>query len=320
MINKLFLVIGAQKAGTSWLHSTLKQDNRFAHASLYFEHVKEVHYFDYLYDNHAGHINNWRAYYFIQMVKNRGMDIAPIISDWLAGDKNKIVSNSIYNKFVTNRLLQLTDKLDDSWYENLLKCHGQQEYSLDITPDYSVIGEEGFRHIKKISKDVKLLFVLRNPVERAWSGVLQDRKSKEGGVRKFVEQEFNDAELEKLFKECSTGLNVGSRTNYVKTLQDVTRAGLFDNLKISFYDDISINPELFIDKLYDFIGLDNSSLKKDKGYVESLTNRVYVTEHKASIPLALKEKLIAYYKPMVEELENQYQLILPKSWHDYFFL
>lgn len=317
MLDNLLVCIGAQKAGTSWLHSILSKDPRFARASKEFENVKEIHYFDYLYDNKANHINSWRAYYLIEMILKRGQSMQPVIGDYLHHEFENSFQKyaNAGNFFPVKRFHKLTAELNDAWYESMLECQEGEEFSLDITPDYSVIGTEGFSHMKQVSDNLKLVFILRNPVERAWSGVLQDKKGRPGGVKAFLEQD--DIDLDQIYKECTEGLNIGARTNYKKTIEAVHAAGLQDELLVLFYDDISEHPEEFIDTIYDFIGMDNSTLKTDE-YVADLSKKVYATEGKKSIPAELEQRLKAYYKDMLMELKYKYNLEFPESWLHYY--
>ncbi len=315
MLNNLLVCIGAQKAGTSWLQSILIKDDRFSHASLKFHDVKEIHYFDHLYDNKSPHINDWRADSLIVMMQNKGLSMKPIVTDWLNGERENLLNKS-YDldnaRFFAKRLLALTGDVNDKWYENLLHCDKTQKYALDITPDYSVIGKQGFLHMKKIAKNLKLIYILRDPIDRAWSGISQGKKTT-SGIEADIKYGLDINNIDEIYRECTIGLDVGARTNYKKTIENICAAGLKDNLKILFYDQISEKPEEFIDSIYDFIDMDCSSIKSPV-YVKELSIRVYATEEKNEIPNELEKKLIIYYKPMLEALINDYEIVLPNSW------
>jgi hypothetical protein len=36
----------------------------------------------------------------------------------------------------------------------------------EITPSYAVLNEEGFRRVRRINSDIKLVFIMRDPVDR----------------------------------------------------------------------------------------------------------------------------------------------------------
>ncbi len=317
MLDNLLVCIGAQKAGTSWLHSVLKKDNRFSQVSNQFT-IKEIHYFDYLYAKNSNLINDWRAHYLIKMMNNHGLSIKDIVTAYLQGESNDTILKLGVNKgkaYTAKRFLLLTRVINDDWYEEILKCNDKQIFSLDITPDYSIIGTKGFLHMQKVCKNLKILFILRNPVERAWSGVLQDKKGKPGGVNAFLESENID--VNQLYNACTKGRNISARTDYKKTLKNIYAAGLKENLKILFYDHISEQPEIFIDSIYDFIGMDNSSIKS-KEYIKDLSKKVYVTEGKKTIPEELESRLKLYYRDMLIDIKNDYNIEFPSSWLEYY--
>lgn len=315
IIENLFLCIGAQKAGTSWLFSVLKKDDRFSYCPF----VKEIHYFDYIHCK-STHLNNWRAHYLLKLSQNRQKDLKPILSGWMSGKRKELLTDNKYKvngKFLlSKRFSTLMNETNDEWYADLIKCNPIQRYSLDITPDYAVIGEKGFKHISTIANNIKLLFILRNPVERAWSGLLQGKKQLPGGIDNFLENGLKNKEA--IFIQCTEGADVGARCNYIQTLKDIYAAGLNNNLKVKFYDDISNSAESFIDDVYNHIELDNNKMKTDE-YIASLSQKVYETK-KSNIPEWLEEKLKNYYRDMIVELIEEYKLTIPENWLNYFDL
>ena len=317
MLDNLLVCIGAQKAGTSWLHNILSKDERFAQVSNQFEIVKEVHYFDHLYDNHAEHVNDWRAYYLIDLIENEGQSLHKPLTAYLQHENEKQILLKTDDQALdtVKQFLALTNPIDDKWYTQLLKCHDKQQFSLDITPDYSIIGVEGFRHLKRVASNLKIVIILRNPIERAWSARLQKAKGEPGGIEGFFAQEDHDLDI--LYKQCTIGYDIGARTNYIKMLEDIYAAGLENNLKILFYDDIAEKPEDFIDSVYDFIELENAILKDD-AYLEALSKKVYATEGKRDMSMLLEARLKIYYKRMLEDMIDIYKIDFPQTWLKYF--
>lgn len=306
MLDNLFVCIGAQKSGTSWLHAVMSTDSRFSYCPF----VKEIHYFDYLYCR-SKHLNNWRAHHLINMVARNQMEMKPLLSNWLseqddlAGNwKPKIGKERQMHK----RFSHLTDPVNDQWYEALLTARGTKEFAMDITPDYAVIGEAGFRHLKRMAKNVKVLFVMREPVARCWSGVLQGKKNKPGGLESFALNEMSDTDH--LFEVCTTGKDVGARSDYLATLADLKSAGLLEQCQIRFYDEVVNQPKAFLVDLYRFLDLpypqENSEFEK------AIFTRVYETAGKLAIPEALESRLIEHYRGEIAKLDQL--LPVPKAW------
>lgn len=103
-----FLGIGAQKAGTTWLH-----ENLCHHPDLYLPEPKELHYFDWGFHRSLRH------------------------------------------------------------YSDIFK-RGCNRVKGEITPGYSIIPVERMRFIRTIMPDVRLIFLMRNPIDRAWSQALMN--------------------------------------------------------------------------------------------------------------------------------------------------
>lgn len=102
-----FVSIGAQKAGTTWLHAALS-----AHPQVRFPAGKEVHFW-----------NRHRA---------RGID----------------------------------------WYRAQFS-HGSPDLRRgDITPAYAILPQDTIREVHECDPGLRILYTLRNPIDRAWSAAL----------------------------------------------------------------------------------------------------------------------------------------------------
>src|SRR5262245_55685523 len=134
-----FLVIGAQRAGTTWLHRVLRR-----HPGLWLPPVKELHYFDTRRKGNSGIQKRWRQ----TMMSGRY-----ILDPW--------------------HLKYLMGQENDEWYARLFhKAQQKGRLTGEITPAYATLDEAMFRRIRAINGNIKLVFVMRDPIDRAWSAVL----------------------------------------------------------------------------------------------------------------------------------------------------
>ena len=167
-----FLVIGAQRAGTTWLHRVLRQ-----HPALWLPPVKELHYFDRL-------------------------DI-----------KRTILSPKERRRVGLKRLLSLDPWLikywfrhrDDKWYASLFR--GAQARGLiagEITPAYATLNEKVLRRIQRMNEGIKLVFVMRDPVDRAWSAVNNAAKKKAADAFNVEQWREHFTLLQKLAIDAAT--------------------------------------------------------------------------------------------------------------------
>jgi hypothetical protein len=98
-----FLGIGAQKAGTTWLHANLRR-----HPDVFVADPKELHHFDETF--------------------HRGL------------------------RFYAGHFTP-----------------GRHQVRGEITPAYGILPVERIRFIRTVMPEVKLIFLMRNPIDRAWS-------------------------------------------------------------------------------------------------------------------------------------------------------
>ncbi len=144
-----FLCIGAQKAGTTWLYAQL-----IRHPELWMPPVKELHYFDHVHveQNRAwttGHIQKAT----LKLLQTHLTQQTP---DWA------------YIAYLAD--LAGTTLFTEAWYRRCFeRPRAQSRVCCDITPAYSTIGEAGVRHVLALMPEVRVLYVLRDPVQRALS-------------------------------------------------------------------------------------------------------------------------------------------------------
>ncbi|MDD5274469.1 MAG: sulfotransferase domain-containing protein [Methylovulum sp.] len=304
-LEKLFVCIGAQKSGTSWLFENLSLDRRF----VYCPFVKEIHYFDYVHKQ-SKHLNNWRANFLLKLAQGNEDRLKPLLSAWLSGDKYPQLSKeaTVKDRMLARRFAWLINEPTDDWYSNLLRISGRQEFALDITPDYAVIGRQGFEHIKRIANQVKVLFILRNPSERAWSGLLQGKKKTAGGIAGYLENKTTT--IDAMFAAATSGADVGGRNNYLATLIALEEVGFLDGqVLIKFYDELESSPEDFIADIYQFLEMPLPDMAL---FSETLRAKVYATQ-KTVMPPELKDKLDDYYADMVKEINERF-IGVPGAW------
>lgn len=146
-----FLGIGAQKCGTTWLMNNLKQ-----HPDIWTPlRMKEVHYFDVLY---LGFDRKTRLKIMRRKYK-------------------KIIRKEKRNKTLTReKRLYLARVYDpgfaftDEWYRHIFSF-ADGKIKGEITPLYCALHQRGISHVKRLMPDVKLIYMIRDPYDRAMSSL-----------------------------------------------------------------------------------------------------------------------------------------------------
>lgn len=155
-----FLVIGAQKAGTSWLWVALRQSPH-----VWMPPVKELHFFDHLF---VPQVRSWTQHH-----------IRGAIDKALKWHVERPHGHLDYEFIRYMCDLASNQVFTEAWYRRAYSRPGSAGKVLgDITPEYSTIGPDGIAYIKSLMPDVKIVYIIRDPVSRALSQVRMsfDRK------------------------------------------------------------------------------------------------------------------------------------------------
>ncbi|MEM6394553.1 MAG: sulfotransferase domain-containing protein [Planctomycetota bacterium] len=265
-----FICIGAQKAGTSWLYERLSEHPAFSMLP-----VKELHYFD------------------------RSTEYQTL--DFLA--KTRLIDRLKEPKYAARavkRILRSRDRQEarwwarfyfsnysDRWYKSLFaRTTG---LTGDITPGYAILESEDVTRLHAVAPDAKIVLMLRNPIDRAWS--MFRFMAKRGGPT-----DLNDYSL---FQAFVTAPAQTLRSDYIRTI-DLYRKH-FDSsaMLIGFYDAIAEQPGTLFSAITRYLGADEAG---DTINLRQVTNRSL----QADMPHAHHAFLIEMYRGVVEELADRY--------------
>ena len=169
-MNVVFLCIGAAKAGTDWLHRQLS-----AHPDCHMRSIKELHWFDALEGRRIGR----------ELEKHRGEHEALLTRLASTGQ----VPDADQARRLADRAAWM-DVLerggaDPTGYLDYLG-HGARNGQVvgDLTPAYALLPERRLREMATMARDVRVLFLMRDPVDRLWSHVrmIAARRDPDGKV------------------------------------------------------------------------------------------------------------------------------------------
>ena len=272
-----FLGIGAQKAATSWLYHNLRQ-----HSSIWVPPRKELHYFDRspIYPS-PSHLASARLLnrLFGTEDHNKGF-INLFIRALLHGIKDKD-----WNQ-VQWTLGYFLGTYNDDWYRSLFTL-GEGKVKGEVTPSYSILTVEDVRHISEMFPELKVILILRNPIERAWSHVRFDWKRL--GLNGL-------GQLDRIKNFIDTP-DQALRSDYVRTLGIWTSCFPKEQIFIGFYDDVMEDPQgvmLRVLKFLDVAPLANA---------ETLNRKVNVSRV-LEMPIEIQYYLASRYYPELQKLSN----------------
>ncbi len=229
-----FIGIGAQKAGTTWLSRNLQ-----AHPGIWMPSIKELHYFDERIQEPANPFS--RIFRKISGKSDRDRR-------WRRQVRRRSARHFKYfskQAFLWD-LKYYAARPDDGWYASLFEP-GRGRVTGEITPAYSTLGRDVVAHVHALAPDAKIILMLRNPIERAWSQAVM-RLDRTG------ERSDDAGRLRRLFDREGSR----TRTDYFGTLENWGSFYPENKIFLGFLEDIHFFPSEFLGGVYDFLGVDAS--------------------------------------------------------------
>ena len=153
-------------------------------------------------------------------------------------------------EFPAGKEIHFWDKKRDlgiGWYRAQFPEQGDGMRSGEITPAYALLDAHQIRELHELNPELRLLFVLRNPIDRAWSSALMAVGRAEMLVEEASDQWFVDHFLSQ-----------GSlrRGDYLTTIKRWLAVFRRDQLLILLFDQIANDPRALLGRVAVHIGVD----------------------------------------------------------------
>ena len=283
-IDNFFVCIGAQKSGTTWLAKMLQ-----SHPDLFLTPVKEIHYFDHI----AG------------------------LTEQLSKKKRRSRYRKYHQKLWTqwHRFGEhrgqwawyrdyMGKLIDDAWYVRLFEHRGAKAFAGEVTPEYAILGRQGLSRIKELAPDARVLFIMRNPVERTWSQVLHQCRARGLDANRQSIETIVAMLAEPRFTELG---------DYAATLDDVAAVFRPEQTLALFYEDMHGDRLTALEEVCRFIGIGFNP-----GYFSELGRR-FNRSQEAALPDQVRLHLRAIYRGQAEGVRHRIGRI-PPAWEREFGL
>jgi hypothetical protein len=284
---QFILGVGAQRTGSTWLRSQLAN---CARVDLGF--CKEYHFFDVLFSPQM------QTYHDEPELTHASF---PRIQD-------KIVSIVAAGK--SKRLAAFVQSPDRyfNYFDNLWAKKANVTTVGDFTPSYSMLDRKAFEYAKdelnKRGFSVKVLFIMRDPVERIWS-----MKHQEGRMKKIL-RDVGDVEKPKISLESFTFEHAELRTRYERTIHELEQVFDSNDIYYEFYERY-ISKDRF-SMLTDFVGVDSGDPD-----INTVRNASYM---KDKIDPALATEVANYYKETYQFIESRFGEEIRSLWSGYQYI
>lgn len=159
----------------------------------------------------------------------------------------------------------INTRIIKSWEEYLdhYNGHGGELYSADISPWY-LYSKKAATAIQEKSKDSKIIVILRDPVERAFSHYRLMRKlglEKESSFWRGLK-----AEQSRMIEEWAFGWFYRDVGYYGEQLTRYFQLFEKDAIKVILFEDLQENPALVMEEIYKFLEIQNETTNRYDRY------------------------------------------------------
>lgn len=277
-----FLGIGAHKAGTSWMYYQL-----IKHSQIWMPPVKEIHFFDrspnYPSPNKLA-ISSPLSRFFRTESSERFRIKADLRSIMKSIQKHKFHEAIWWSKWTFGYY-------NENWYRSLFSQDNACEVYGEITPSYSILKSADVARIKAINPDLRLLFLIRNPVDRAWSAIRFNVQQGHSSLNLNSSNEIISA-----LKKPSNIL----RGDYERTLDTYLKHFDSSQILICFYDAIRCDPVGLMSGITTFLNV--ISFEKAAIDNKTIVNRSSTYQ----MPVDVRDYLLETYAPMINRLAKTF--------------
>lgn len=232
-----FLGIGAQKSGTTWLH-----DNLSRHPQIWLPPVKEIHYLD----HRPPHLLQ-RLFGRKQFLKSgRALLRRELAGALSGGDREGLAWAARY----------CLSPRGDAWYHDLFP-NLEGRITGEICPGYARLEADQVARIHGLMPATRIIYLVRNPIERAWSGLaMHFRKDGRRSIEEVPESEI-EARLRypKSWRHGEYTMNLAAWESQYPAEQ----------VFVGFFDDLQRDPGRLLEEILGFLGVDAAAVPADVG-------------------------------------------------------
>jgi len=277
-IENYFVGIGAQKSGTTWLARMLA-----GHPDAFVTPVKEIHYFDHIRGlteqlSQKKRRSRYRKYF------------QRMLTQWSRFSENRS-QRAWWGDYMGS-------PIDDAWYQRLFRHRGNASCAGEITPEYAIIGREGLGHIKRLAPDARVIFIMRNPVDRLWSQVLHQCRARGLDANRQTTEDIVRLVAEPRFGELA---------DYAQTLDDVRAVFRPEQTLVLYYEEMHQDRLRALEQVCRFIGT-----RFDPAYFPELGRR-FNRSQQAALPAPVRSHLVKTCRAQAEAVRQRMGHV-PAAW------
>ncbi|QHQ34878.1 sulfotransferase [Algicella marina] len=283
---RLLFCIGAQKAGTTWLYKHLDQ-----YPQVHFHRVKELQFFTNIRPTRNDPAKETTPEANLVRVRTR-----------ITQAETRLKANP-GRKWLPARIevdREIVEYLkEDRSFVDIVSATAAPgtEVIADMSPEYSLFDAATYAELAGLAEDVRFIFLMRDPIERAWSQVRFSSRVNNTEPAEIVKRVL--ARPDHRFTN-----EFISRSRYDLTIAELEKAVPAERIYYGFYE--TFFQEETIHELTEFMGLPQMEADVNK--------RVFGSKPEVIDPDFRKlaaEKLA----PVYEAMQAKFGAALPESWN-----
>ncbi len=265
-----FLGIGAQRAGTTWLYANLS-----AQPDIWMPPVKELHYFDE--KSRLQHRSpGLRLFGRIEADARWRRQVRTQWRAWRRGRSRPTLWELRY----------LLGRPSDAWYLKLFKP-GKGRVTGEITPNYMILPAADVEHVHRLLPHARIILMIRNPIERAWSGSLM-----KAGDAPSAEPRHRPAEI-------IEGQRSRRLTDYAQALDNWGSHFPPEQIYLGFMEDVGRHPRALLSSICEFLGVGPVRAFED-------ADRVVHRGSASTMPAGVAARLAEMYGLLAREMAQRF--------------
>lgn len=276
-----FICIGAARSGTTWISANLGLSDE-----IWVPRRKELHYFT--------RSEKYPSPSFL-------LETNPLrnISGSKQGNRRfrREVVRTLGHDLMHPNFKQLKWDLHylfgahtNAWYQELFA--GQPDkITGELTPAYALLDDMAVAEMVATLPDTKFIYIVRNPIDRAWSTICYHEKRGHAGL--------TDQSEDKIEAYLSQP-GIMSRSDYLSVYQRWQKIAGESQVLLAFYDEIVASPGDLLRRILDFVGV-----KDIEGPISRMTNKRVNASKEKQLPDNTRKFLNAQYHNGIEAFSNE---------------
>jgi hypothetical protein len=291
---QMLYVIGAQRAGTTWLHAQFVR-----HPDFHTPGLKEVHYWDTV---RPPHHTQYRE-------KVKGELERYSRSGWRDFYGEYGIRGIVKGPRAGRRIRARYDALHDQgpghgrYADYMLYRCPRHQVIVDNTPAYALLDSATYAEMAGICRNAKFVFVMRDPVARLWSGI--------GLGLAGMSPEDGDRERASRLEDAlgADTTRQFARSNYARTIKELEQSIPVEDIHYVFFEDLFSRPAMRA--LYEFVGVAQADLISEKAPPDKVLNARRVgRDLEPETRARCKER----FAPVYEFIHDRFGDWVPEAW------